>query len=186
MLIFIAAGVALPVIAHNKVREKDPELASAAMHRVHQLAAVVVGLTTFIDKAVEASASGSKPRPQFASAYGVRRSWQHPRRLGPGAVMTTSRHLKSVPRTRGQQVLDYRCDLITQAVLGGDVDFRVQAMSPIVGPGPGTISIRLGRFVLVIANRDALEVLTLACGQGLRLADRAFGPEPPAPSYKPR
>ena len=35
--------------------------------------------------------------------------------------MTASRHLRSVPRTRGQQVLDYRCDLITQAVLGGEI-----------------------------------------------------------------
>ncbi|GAC1611642.1 MAG: hypothetical protein NVS3B26_26550 [Mycobacteriales bacterium] len=47
-------------------------------------------------------------------------------------------------------MLDYRCDLITQAVLGGDIDFRLQAMSPVVEPGPGTISIRLGRIVLVI------------------------------------
>ena len=100
--------------------------------------------------------------------------------------MTTSRHLKSVPRTRGQQVLDYRCDLITQAVLGGDVDFGVGAISPIVGPGPGTISIRLGRIVLVIADRDALEVLTSAVSQAQRLADRAFGPEPPPHRYEPR
>ncbi len=53
--------------------------------------------------------------------------------------MTALRHLKAVPKTRGQRVLDYRCDLVTQAVLGGDIDFRVQAMSPVVGPGPGTI-----------------------------------------------
>jgi len=83
-------------------------------------------------------------------------------------------------------VLDYRCDLITQAVLSGDVDFGVQAISPIVGPGPSTISIRLGRIVLVIADRDALEVLTSACGQAQRLADRAFGPEPPPHRYKSR
>ncbi len=100
--------------------------------------------------------------------------------------MTPSRHLKVVPRTRGQRVLDYRCDLVTQAVLGGDIDFRVQAMSPVVGPGPGTISIRLGRVVLVIEDRDALEVLTTACRQAEAMADRAFGPEMPLPVYKPR
>ncbi len=44
MLIFIAitAGAALTVIAYNKLREKDPERVGAAMHRVHQLAAVMV------------------------------------------------------------------------------------------------------------------------------------------------
>ena len=40
--------------------------------------------------------------------------------------------------------------------------------------------------VLVIEDRDALEVLTSACGQSVRLADRAFGPEIPSPVYKPR
>lgn len=100
--------------------------------------------------------------------------------------MTSPRHLKAVPRPKGERVLDYRCDLITQAVLGGDIDFRVQAMSPVVGPGPGTISIRLGRVVLVIEDRDALGVLTSACGQAVRLADRAFGPDLPPPVYKPR
>ena len=100
--------------------------------------------------------------------------------------MTASRHLKAVPRPKAERLLDYRCDLITQAVLGGDIDFRVQAMSPVVGPGPGTISIRLGRVVLVIEDRDALDVLASACGQAQRLADRAFGPELPPPVYKPR
>lgn len=100
--------------------------------------------------------------------------------------MTASRHLKVVPRTRGQRVLDYRCDLVTQAVLGGDIDFRVQAMSPIIGPGPGTISIRLGRVVLVIEDREALEVLRTAVLQAVELADRAFGADMPPPAYKPR
>jgi len=58
--------------------------------------------------------------------------------------VTATRHLKAVRQTRSEQALQYRCDLITQAVLGGDLDFRVQCMSPIVGPGPGTISIRPG------------------------------------------
>ncbi len=78
MLIFIAitAGAALPVIAHNKVREKDPELASAAMHRVHQLAAVI-GVLTGVEKTL-APASGSKRGPQYARPYGTRPSWQDP------------------------------------------------------------------------------------------------------------
>jgi len=55
---------------------EGPELASAAMHRVQQLAAVIVVPTTGIEKTIEASASGSKRRPLYASPYGARRSWQ--------------------------------------------------------------------------------------------------------------
>lgn len=84
-----------------------------------------------------------------------------------------------------QGVLDYRCDLITQAVLGGDIDFRFQAMSPVIGPGPGTISIRPGRVVLVIEDRDALEVLFTASRQARDLAGRALGPEMPPPADRP-
>lgn len=100
--------------------------------------------------------------------------------------MTAPRHLRALPQSRGQKVLDYRCDVISQCVLGGDIDFRVQAMSPVVGPGPGTISIRLGRVVLVLEDRDALEVLRTAVVQAVALVDRAFGPEMPPPAYKPR
>jgi len=100
--------------------------------------------------------------------------------------VTALRHLKAVPKTRGQRVLDYRCDLVTQAVLGGDIDFRVQAMSPVVGPGPGTISIRLGRVVLVLEDRDALEVLRSAVLQAVELAGRAFGPKMPYRAHNTR
>jgi len=95
--------------------------------------------------------------------------------------VTASRHLKVVPKSRGQRVLDYRCDLVTQAVLGGDVEFRVQVMSPVIGPGPGTVSIRL-----VIEDREALQVLRTAVLQAVELADRAFGADMQPSAYKPR
>jgi len=98
--------------------------------------------------------------------------------------VTAPRHLKAVPKTRGQRPLDYRCDLVTQAVLGGDIDFRVQAMSPVVGPGPGTISIRLGRVVLVIEDREALEVLGSACRRAEAMADRGLRAEGAAPGVQ--
>src|SRR5947209_4806095 len=99
----------------------------------------------------------------------------------------STRHLKTVPvLPRSERLLRYRCDLITQAVLGGEIDFRVQAMSPIVGPGVGTISVRLGRLVIVLEDRDALAALRTAAGQADELADRAFGPELPPPAYRPR
>lgn len=100
--------------------------------------------------------------------------------------MTAPRHLKAVPRTRQQRILDHRCDIVSQCVLGGDLDFRVECMSPLVGPGPGRVSIHLGRVVLVLEDRDALEVLGTAVRQAEAMADRAFGPEMPPPAYKPR
>jgi uncharacterized membrane protein YgdD (TMEM256/DUF423 family) len=46
LVLAVAVGAALAVLAHDKVHEKDPELADAAMRRVHQLAAVVMVITS--------------------------------------------------------------------------------------------------------------------------------------------
>ena len=73
IVIAIAAGAALTVIAYNKVREKDPELASASMRRVHQLAAVIVVITSGIEKTFDALQVGARPQPLYAS-YGARSS----------------------------------------------------------------------------------------------------------------
>jgi hypothetical protein len=47
IVLAVAAGAALSVIAYEKVRQRDPELATAAMRRAHQLAALV--LLAFLD-----------------------------------------------------------------------------------------------------------------------------------------
>lgn len=79
IVIAVAAGAALSVLTYNRVRERDPELASAAMRRVHQLAAVIVVICTGVEKLFDALQAGGKPRQVYASpgygGYGSRPSW---------------------------------------------------------------------------------------------------------------
>jgi len=71
IVIAVAAGAALSVLVYNRVRERDPELATASMRRVHQLAAVVVVICTGVDKLFDALQVGSKPQPLYGT-YGSR------------------------------------------------------------------------------------------------------------------
>ncbi len=76
IVLAVAAGAALCVLVYNHVHERDPELADAAMRRVHQLAAVVVVITSGVEKAFEALQSGSRSKPLYASrSYTARPSW---------------------------------------------------------------------------------------------------------------
>lgn len=72
----VAAGAALAVLIYERVRQRDPELATASLGRVHQLAAVVVVLTSAIDKLFEALAAGTQP---LYASYGKRTSWRDDR-----------------------------------------------------------------------------------------------------------
>ncbi len=80
---------------------------------------------------------------------------------------------------------DHKCNLVVQAVLGGSVDYRVQAMSPLVGPGHGAVSLRLGRVVLVLEDRQAYEAVRRAWQEVEAVVDQAL-PELPPPAYRPR
>lgn len=74
IVIAVASGAAVAVLVYNKVRERDPELATASMRRVHQLAAVVVVICTGVEKLFDALQVGSKPKPLYAT-YGSRDAW---------------------------------------------------------------------------------------------------------------
>ncbi len=74
---------------------------------------------------------------------------------------------------------------MVQAVLGGSVDYRVQAMSPLVGPGHGAVSLRLGRVVLVLEDRQAYEAVRRAWQEVEAVVDQAL-PKLPAAAYRPR
>ncbi len=78
IVLAVAAGAALSVIAYEKVRQRDPELARAAMRRAHQLAALVVIITSGIDKAFEALQTGSRPQPAYPSrSYRSSPDWSY-------------------------------------------------------------------------------------------------------------
>jgi hypothetical protein len=96
--------------------------------------------------------------------------------------MSTPRRLRPVnPPTP----VDHKCNIVVQAVLGGSVDYRVQAMTPLVGPGHGAVSLRLGRVVLVLEDRQAYEAVRRAWHEVEAVVDQAL-PELPPPAYRPR
>ncbi len=96
--------------------------------------------------------------------------------------MSTPRRLRPVkPPTSA----DHKCNVVVQAVLGGSVEYRVQAMTPLVGPGHGAVSMRLGGVVLVLEDRQAYEALRRAWQEVEAVVDQAL-PELPPPAYRPR
>ena len=100
--------------------------------------------------------------------------------------MTSPRRLTAVAGTGKQDKNDYRCRVAVQAVLEGTQEIRVQAVTPLAGPGHGQIAIRLGRILVYINDREALDSLLDAWRQAADLGDRAFGVVLPPPAYKPR
>ncbi len=68
----------------------------------------------------------------------------------------------------------------------GTQDFRVQAVTPLAGPGHGQIAVRVGRVLVYVNDREALNSFLDAWQQAADLADKAFGVVLPPPAYEPR
>lgn len=63
LLIFgIAAAAAVAVVAYNRLRERNPGVATAALRTVHQLAAVILVISKAVEGVVEALQSSVRPR----------------------------------------------------------------------------------------------------------------------------
>ncbi len=62
VVLALAASAARAVIAYNRARETDPEHTSASLRRVHQLAAVIVAITTGGGEAVRRPADRGQAR----------------------------------------------------------------------------------------------------------------------------
>ena len=82
-----------------------------------------------------------------------------------------------------------RMQVATQPVFAGPQEHRVFAMTPqATGRDYGHIAVRVGRVgrVLVyLEDRDALQAWTTAIGKATDLADAAFGPDLPASRTQP-
>jgi len=64
----------------------------------------------------------------------------------------------------------------------GSSGHRVCAMTPQAsGRGYGHIAVRVGRILVYLEDRDALQAWTTAIGRAADLADAAFGPTCPRP-----
>lgn len=87
--------------------------------------------------------------------------------------------LRAVPRLVGKTGFDYRFDVASQVIAAGTQDVFVQTIVPLSGPGKGQIGVRVGRLLVYVANKEALQSFLDAWAQAEALADRAFGPELP-------
>ena len=80
-----------------------------------------------------------------------------------------------------------RCQIGIQAVMTGLQDYRVSAANAhTTGRDNGVVSIRVGRVLIYLEDRDALLAWSRAIHQAEDLQDAAFGPELPPPAYQPR
>jgi len=100
--------------------------------------------------------------------------------------VSSPRRLVAVAGTGKQQQHDHRCRVAVQAVLEGMQEVRVQAATTAAGPGHGQIAVRVGRLLMYINDRDALDSFLDAWQQAADLGDQAFGVLPPPAAYRPR
>ena len=95
-------------------------------------------------------------------------------------------HLQLVGRRRFWARPQPRMQVATQAIFAGPQDHRVSAMTAQAsGRGYGHIAVRVGRVLLYLEDRQALEAWTTAIAKAANLAAAAFGPDLPASRYQP-
>lgn len=69
------------------------------------------------------------------------------------------------------------CEVIASARLRGDQEDRVQGMTSVASrTGEAHIALRVGRVLLYLEDRDALDALRRAVGKAEALADGVYGP----------
>ena len=89
-------------------------------------------------------------------------------------MATGTRHLQAVPQRR-PRTMDQEFRVAAQAMVSGMQDVHVQAATPLAGPGHGQIAVRVGRLLVYVNDRDALDSFLDAWRQAEALADKAFG-----------
>jgi hypothetical protein len=94
------------------------------------------------------------------------------------------RHL-AVVKGRSTRVNDNQFRVAAQAIVEGMQDIRVEAATPLAGPGHGQIAVRVGRLLVYVNDRDAMESFVDAWRRAEALADKAFGPLDPVEYRRP-
>jgi hypothetical protein len=100
-----------------------------------------------------------------------------------GVVSAKKGHLSAV-RAEAIRTQDLRFRVAAQAIVEGTQDIRVAAATPLAGPGHGQIAVRVGRLLVYVNEREALDSFVDAWRRAEALADKAFGPQDPVP-YRP-
>ena len=96
------------------------------------------------------------------------------------ATIKTKAPLRLLPGGLGTVQPEPRCQIATQAVMAGPQDYRViGANAQVTGRGHGLITIRVGRLLVYLEDRESLLSWQRALQQASELEDGAFGPEMP-------
>ena len=90
----------------------------------------------------------------------------------------TMHSVTSVPLTTTRSTFDNRFEVASQVLAAGPQDVAVRVLPPLSGPHQGQVAVRVGRILVYVANKEALESFVDAWTQAERLADEAFGPLP--------
>lgn len=98
-------------------------------------------------------------------------------------MIDRSTYLRPVPE-RKKRTRDDQFRVAAQAMVSGIQDIRVEAATPLAGPGHGQIAVRVGRLLVYVNDRDALGSFIDAWHRAEALADKAFGPKGPV-AYRP-
>ena len=81
---------------------------------------------------------------------------------------------------------DPRCQIAAQAVMAGPQDYRVYGRNAqATGRVHGVITIRVGRVLIYLEDREVLLAWTRAIHQAEDPQDAAFGPELPPATNQP-
>jgi hypothetical protein len=78
---------------------------------------------------------------------------------------------------RDREPAPWRCDVAVQAVVIGNQDIKVLAVSACAsGNGVPHLAVRVGRILIYVEDREALNAFVDAWNRADAVADRAFGP----------
>ena len=87
--------------------------------------------------------------------------------------------ITTVRQNTVRSTFENRFEVASQVLAAGPQDVAVRVLPPLSGPHQGQIAVRVGRILVYVANREALESFVTAWAQAERFADEAFGPLPP-------
>jgi len=77
---------------------------------------------------------------------------------------------------RSTRINDNQFRVAAQAIVEGMQDINVMAATPSAGPGHGQIAVRVGRLLVYVNDRDAMDSFLDAWRRAEALADQVFGP----------
>jgi hypothetical protein len=98
----------------------------------------------------------------------------------PGPKPKPKPKFRLLPGGHGPVQPEARCQVAAQVVMAGHQDYRVTAgNAQVTGRGHGVITLRVGRVLIYLEDREAFESWTRAVREATSLLEGAFGPEMP-------